>query len=299
MAGPFSQPVREFLTYLRIECGLSVNTLRAYEADLNRFIAFVISQGARSLNTFDPSLLIEHLRQLRAEGLGGTSIARHLCTIRVFCKFCTANGYCDADPAAMMDSPRLWRKLPHVAHTQQIEKMLEAIDPAEPMHLRDRALIELMYATGCRAGEAGTLKCADLHDELGIVRITGKGNRQRIVPVGKPALAAIDRYVHQLRPTLCRADRPCDHLFLTRRSTPVDRFRVWAIVKKHAQRAGLKELHPHTLRHSFATHLLTGGADLRIVQELLGHSQITTTQIYTHVDRSHLKTVIAKYHPRP
>ena len=156
-----------------------------------------------------------------------------------------------------------------------------------------------MYATGCRASEAGTITTQDLHTDLRVVKITGKGNKQRIVPIGTPALDAIQHYQQALRPHLHKPDHPTDALLLTRRGTPLDRFRVWHIVKKHAARAGVPPLHPHTIRHSFATHLLSGGADLRVVQELLGHAKITTTQIYTHVDRDRLKAIVQSHHPRP
>ena len=167
------------------------------------------------------------------------------------------------------------------------------------MYLRDKALLELMYATGCRASEAGDLKMADLHNDLGVVKITGKGNRQRLVPIGRHAAEAIEQYLQELRPRLVKEARPTDRLLLSERGTPMNRFTVWHTVKKHAARAGLRDVHPHTIRHTFATHMLSGGADLRVVQELLGHARVTTTQIYTHVDQSRLRSIVKKHHPRP
>ncbi len=299
MAEPFSQPAREFAGYLRVECGLAPLTLEAYAADLQRLIAFAAARGVSEPNGLDAVLLIEHARQLRADGLSSRSIARHLSTVRMFCRFCQVNGYTETDASELLETPRMWRRMPDVMHVKQIEKLLESLDPAAPLYLRDRALIETMYACGLRAGEVGRLALDDLHTDLGVVKITGKGERQRIVPIGRLAQQAVDEYLQRLRPKLVRADSPTDALFVTQRSTPLDRIQVWNIIKKHARRAGLSTVHPHTLRHSFATHLLSGGADLRVVQELLGHAKIGTTQIYTHVDRERLKQVVQKHHPRP
>ncbi len=298
MATSFSQLAREFLTYLRIECGLAANTLSAYGLDLDRLGAFCAGRGIGSVDRLDFAALVDHLKDLRAAGLSGRSIARHLATLRMFCRFCTANGHCAEDSSELLQTPRMWRTVPDVMHLKQIEKLLAAVDPTSRTALRDRAMLELMYACGCRAGEIGTLRLNDLHRDLGVVMIQGKGAKQRIVPIGRPALDAVDRYLSELRPKLVRDDRPTDRLFVTLRSTPLDRIQVWHIVKRYARAAGMGAAHPHTLRHSFATHLLAGGADLRIVQELLGHSSIATTQIYTHVDRERLKNIMKQHHPR-
>ncbi len=298
MAEPYSQPVRDFLAYLRVECGLSPHTLSAYELDLRQLTGYLIERGINDLRSISFPLLVDHLKRLRADGLSSKSIARHLSAIRMFCRFLTANGQLEDDPSALLETPKTWRTVPVVCHTKHIEAMFEAIDPAEPMALRDRAILELMYATGCRASEIGQVQLADLHDELGVVKVTGKGNKQRIVPIGRPALQWIARYRRELRPELAREDRPTDALFLTRRGTPVDRFRIWHLVTKYAKLAGVSGVHPHTLRHSFATHMLAGGADLRVVQELLGHAKVTTTQVYTHVDRERLHAIVKQHHPR-
>ncbi len=299
MAAPFSQPVREFLAYLRVECGLSDNTCRAYAADLDRLGGFLAEQGVADIAAVDMKLLVAHQRALREAGLGGKSIARHLCAIRMFFRYLHGNGRLARDPAELIEPPRTWRTMPRVLHSKHIQAMLDAIDPAEPMALRDAALIELLYATGARASEIGRITVADLHADLGVVRLFGKGNKERIVPVGKPALDAAERYLAALRPKLAREDRPTGALLLTRLGRPLDRFRVWELVRKRAARAGVPPVHPHTLRHSFATHLLAGGADLRVVQELLGHAKVTTTQIYTHVDRERLHQIVKTHHPRP
>jgi integrase/recombinase XerD len=298
MAADFNQQVREFLAYLRIECGLSDNTCCAYESDLTRLVNALADEGLTDLGQVDMTRLVAHLRRLKAEGLSTRSITRHLCAMRMFFRFCHANGRCPTDPAELLESPRNWRTMPQVMHTKHVQAMLEAIDPAESMALRDAALIELLYATGARASEIGRVTVSDLHAELGVVRLLGKGKRQRIVPVGQPALDAARRYLAELRPRLAREDRPTEALLLSRLGRPLDRFRVWQLVRKRAARAGVRAVHPHTLRHSFATHLLAGGADLRVVQELLGHAKVTTTQIYTHVDRERLHQVVKTHHPR-
>jgi integrase/recombinase XerD len=291
--------VGDFLAYLRVECGLSPNTIESYAFDLQRMLAFLEGRSVRRAAELDGTLLIEHLRQLRREELAGSSIARHLATVRAFGRFLAGNGYCTQDPAELLERPAVWRNLPRTIHTRQIERLLAAPQPGEKMYLRDVAALETMYATGCRASELGAIALSDYHEPLGVVKLSGKGRRQRIVPIGRPAMVAVRRYLDELRPELLRDARPAEAMFLTERGEPMTRFTVWAMIKKHARRAGMRDVHPHTLRHTFATHLLGGGADLRVVQELLGHARVTTTQIYTHVDQSRLKSVIANHHPRP
>ncbi len=298
MADSFSQPVRDFLAYLRVECGLAANTLRAYEADLERFTADMVLAGATGPTKLDMALIVGHLKQLRADGLEARSITRHLSAIRMFCRFTKVNGLAERDPSELIESPRAWRTMPSVMHLKHVEALLGAVDPAAPMALRDTALIELMYATGARASEVGAIGLRDLHEDIAVVKMHGKGDKQRIVPIGRPALVAVQRYRDELRPTLVRDERPTNTLFLSRLGRPLDRFRVWALIKKYAKLAGVRNVHPHTLRHSFATHLLAGGADLRTVQELLGHAKVTTTQIYTHVDRERLHRIVKQHHPR-
>lgn len=295
----FSQPVRDFLAYLRIECGLSDNTLVSYEADLKRLRQFLADRAVTDPAAIDGDLLITHLRDLRAQGLASTSIARHLATLRAFGRFLVHFGFVEVNPAELLERPVTWKQLPRSMHLKHMDKLLDAPDEHDPMRLRDRAAIEVMYATGCRASELGTITVADFHNDLGVVKITGKGNRQRLVPIHDTAIDAVRAYLTELRPKMVKEDRRTDALFITRRGTAMDRFAVWAMIKKHARAAGLKDVHPHTLRHTFATHLLSGGADLRVVQELLGHARVTTTQIYTHVDQERLRQVITSHHPRP
>jgi integrase/recombinase XerD len=299
MADPFNQPVREFLAYLRVECGLSANTLAAYGDDLRQLCEFLAGRGVAAPAEVSAPHFIDHLRQLKSDDRAGSTVSRHLATLRAFGKFLVHFKYVEHDPAELLERPHIWKNLPRTMHTRHIQKLLEAPRPEDRLYLRDLAVIETMYATGCRASEIGALTLGDLHFDIEVAKITGKGNRQRLVPVGKPALRAIRKYLDELRPDLVKPEKPTEAIFLTVRGAPMDRFIIYAMIEKHAEAAGLHDVHPHMLRHTFATHLLSGGADLRVVQELLGHTRITTTQIYTHVDQDRLRAVVAKHHPRP
>ncbi len=293
----FDPPVREFLGFCRIECGFAPATLRAYAADLRDLTDWLEARGRTDLAALRFEDLIEHLRSLGERGLEVSSIARHVATLRVFFRFLQSTGHLDHDPAELLSQPATWRRLPNVLAAEQIQRLLAAPQPQQALFLRDVALLELLYAAGLRASEAATIQTDWLYFDLGVARVFGKGGKERIVPVGRPALQALRRYLDELRPRLLRPDKPTDRLILSRTGSPITRVVVWQIVKRHAVRAGLRDVYPHVLRHSFATHLLAGGADLRVVQELLGHANIQTTQIYTHVDASRLKHVIEKYHP--
>lgn len=298
-ASAFEQPVREFLSYCRVECGFAQATLSAYSADLRDLWIDMVDQGHHDWHALTHKQITEHMARLHQQGKQVATIARHLATIRVFCRFLTASGTFSEDPAELLTQPSRWQKLPNVLAPSQVEKLIKAPDPEHPLHLRDVALLETLYGGGLRATELAELELQRVHHDIGVARVMGKGSKERLVPLGTPALQAIDTYTRELRPDLLRDDRPTDRLFLSRNGRPINRVVVWQIVKRAADAAGLKDVHPHTLRHSFATHLVGGGADLRVVQEMLGHSNIATTQIYTHVDRSHLKKVIERCHPRP
>lgn len=295
----FQQPVQDFLSYCRIECGFAPATLMAYEADLRDLNSWLLSKGLVAWPQVDLGLIAQHLRALEERGLTIRSIARHVATIRVFGRFLETAGVVAQDPARLLSQPRGWQTLPGVLGQAQMGQLLQAPQPGDKMYLRDVTLLELLYGGGLRASELAGLDQQHVHFDLRVARVRGKGNKERIVPLGRPALDATRQYIQQLRPTLSRPGRPTDRLLLSRTGAPLTRVVVWQVVTRHARRAGLNGVHPHTLRHSFATHLLAGGADLRVVQELLGHSNINTTQIYTHVDRTHLQGVIQKYHPRP
>jgi integrase/recombinase XerD len=302
---------RGFLIFLRVECGLMPATLEAYSRDLDHLLLDLQNAGLQDPTGITPPLLITHVRSLsRDRGYAPATVSRHIATIKVLCRWMHATGKLEDNPADFLDQPAKWKNLPGVMTPNQVKRLLSAPAPtpdakpgAIPLWIRDRAILELMYASGLRASEVGTVSLSDVMEKHAIVRILGKGDKQRLVPMGKPAMEAMAEYIRECRTRLVTAEsagerRDKGKLFLTRTGRPIERVRVWQIVTHWAEVAGLKDVHPHTLRHSFATHLLMGGADLRIVQTLLGHADITTTQIYTHVDRTQLSKVIKTMHPR-
>ncbi|MCH2132829.1 MAG: tyrosine recombinase [Phycisphaerales bacterium] len=299
----FDQPVREVLGWLRIEAGLSSATLEAYTRDLRDLETDMLSRGITNPADVTPRHLSDHLQHLhRDRGLQPSSISRHLSTIRTFFRYLEADKRLKNNPAAPLTPPTRWKRLPGVMTPRQMKKLLEAASPESGrLWQRDRAMLELMYAAGLRASEVGAIRIHEYKETLGVLLVHGKGDRERLVPVGIPARDAVRQYREELYPELNRFDdgRDESRLLLSNTGRPLERVAVWQIVRRLAMRAGLEKIHPHMLRHSFATHLLAGGADLRVVQEMLGHADIATTQIYTHVDRSRLKSVVANHHPRP
>lgn len=299
----FAGPVREFLTYLRVEAGLSPATIGAYGRDLRDLAIELDQRGIASVDAVQAHDLAEHLRGLHRErAMQPASIARHLASLRVFFRFLEANGRLRENPTRLLETPTRWRRLPGVLSPKQIRALLEAPSlETGRLWLRDRTMLELMYAAGLRASEVGAIQLNEFNGTLGVVLVTGKGSKQRMVPVGRPARELVDRYLAELRPKLARFNdgRDQQRLLLSHTGRPLERVAVWQIVRRCARIAGLHDVHPHKLRHSFATHLLMGGADLRVVQELLGHTNVSTTQIYTHVDRSRLQQVVKTHHPRP
>ena len=299
----FDKPLREFLTYLRVEAGLAAATLQAYSRDLRDLLEHMLNLGVTSPGKVRPQHLADHIRHLhRQRGMEPSSIARHLATIRVFFRFLTSERTIEADPARLLETPTRWKRLPGVLSPKQMKALLAAPTPdTGRLWLRDKAMLELMYAAGLRASEVGALRINEYNPTLGVLVVTGKGNKQRLVPIGKPAQQWVERYLKEQRGELTHFDDGRDEhrLLLSNTGRPLERVAVWQIVRKLARAAGLRDVHPHMLRHSFATHLLIGGADLRVVQELLGHADIATTQLYTHVDRSRLRDVVRKHHPRP
>lgn len=298
MPAAFEGPLKQFLSYCKVECGFAPATLRAYATDLVELQTFLVGRGDADWSRLDAQRLTDHLVSLHGRGLAVSSIARHVATFRVFGRFIEWARVVEHDPAEQLQQPKLWQRVPSVLGASQVQSLLSAPRAKDALCLRDVAILEMLYAGGLRASELADLDIDRLHPELGVVRVLGKGNRERVVPIGKPALAAAAKYLGELRPKLLRPDRPTGRLFLSRTGQPITRIVVWQVVKRCARAAGLRDVHPHTLRHSFATHLIAGGADLRLVQELLGHSNIKTTQIYTHVDRSRLRQVIRQFHPR-
>ncbi len=290
--------VKRFLDYIFVECGLAGATVTAYQRDLGDFWNSLV---ARDVEPAEISMedVQEHLIELQRRGLALSSIARHLAAIKVFLRHLYAERVLRRDLASLIEGSRRWRTIPETVRYNQVEALLASPDPLDDFYLRDRALLELLYATGMRVSEVVELDCDRINLRLGYVRCIGKGRKERIIPVGRSALTAVEEYLEYLRPKLL-GDRETTSLFLSRTGRALDRTNIWRLVRKYAVSAGVdKPLSPHTLRHCFATHLLSGGADLRIVQELLGHADVTTTQIYTHVDEAQLKRVHREYHPRP
>jgi integrase/recombinase XerD len=288
----------QYLNYLLIEKGLSANTLDAYKTDLNRFADFLDSAGIQSLYEADSAVILKHLIGLRDSGMGPRSRARHLVTMRGFFKFLVQEKILEKNPATRIDLPKSGLKLPDVLSVQEINRILNMPDAQKPAGVRNAAMIELMYAAGLRVSELVTVKIQDVNLDGCCVRVFGKGAKERMVPFGQPARQKIDFYVTTTRPLLMHP-HASPFLFVARAGKPMTRQGFWKILKRYARTAGiLKPITPHSLRHSFASHLLEGGADLRSVQIMLGHVDISTTQIYTHVARDHLKRMHEKYHPR-
>ncbi|MEM9066761.1 MAG: site-specific tyrosine recombinase [Planctomycetota bacterium] len=296
---------RAFLTFLRVECGLAPATIEAYARDLRVMLGDLERVGRPDPVNATPGDLAAHLGALTNErGLSGATVGRHLATMRVFFRWMNGTGRITDEPTSILDRPTRWKKLPGVMSPRQVRTLLAAPHPSEdergpPLWIRDRAMLELLYASGLRASEVGAIGLHDVRRESGVIRVLGKGSKERLVPMGVPAREALWRYIDECRPQL-EGGRGHDQgrVFLSRTGRPIERVAVWQIVKRHAKAAGLDKVHPHVLRHSFATHLLAGGADLRVVQEMLGHADITTTEIYTHVDKSRLKDVHRQHHPR-
>jgi integrase/recombinase XerD len=289
--------VKRFLDYLFVECGLSGQTVTAYQSDLVRFWDTVKALSVEP-EDIDIDVVQHHLVSLREAGLSVATIARHLAAIKMFLRYLFTEKVLARDVTTLIETPRKWHNLPTTLHYREVEALLAAPDEAGEFYLRDKAILETLYACGLRVSELVELTLDRLNLEIGYVRVIGKGRKERIVPLGSAALAALKDYLTLLRPQLVRA-AGCPAVFLSRTGKPLDRSAVWRMVRKCAQDAGIaKGVSPHTLRHCFATHLLQGGADLRIVQELLGHANVVTTQIYTHVDESRLKSIHRQFHPR-
>ncbi len=290
------QIVASFLNYCRVEKGLAPNTLDAYWRDLASLAAWCSTRGWQ-LESLTSQQLRQFLDSRYKMRLASRSIARQLVTIRNFFLFLVREGKIASDPSVDIPSPRQWKRLPRFLTTGEVDRLLEAPDTNDPLGARDRAMIELLYATGLRVSELVRVRCNDLDPEMGVLRTLGKGSKHRLVPVGRSALQAVDRY-GPARLRLLRG-RPCEYLFVTNRGRRLTRQCFWQRLTRYGRSAGIRRpLTPHALRHSFATHLLERGADLRSVQLMLGHADISTTQIYTHVVRDRLRQVFDRHHPR-
>ncbi len=294
--------IEEFLHHLAVEKGRSSHTLESYRRDLTRFLGHLLTTGKVVPQEAEPEDVEAFVRRARSEGLSPRSISRALSAIRSFYDFAILEGKATTNPAREVYAPRTPRPLPRALSREQVETFIESIDGPSPVDIRDRAIVELLYSTGARISEAAGLDLSDLDLEQRIVRISGKGGKQRIAPVGGPAAAAIERYLRLARPVLVEKAsrrRAPAALFVNARGERLTRQGLWTILKRRAARVGLEsELSPHVLRHSCATHMLEGGADIRAVQEMLGHASLTTTQAYTKVTFSHIESVYRSTHPR-
>ena len=300
---PESELARAFLLeryqdFLSLELGASPRTLEAYLRDVERLATFALTRGATVPTDVDARALREFVYHLKDLGLAPASIRRNVSAVRGYFRFLLAEGLVVRDPSERLETPKRWRTLPEVLSVADVERLLAAPTLDEPLVFRDRALLELAYGAGLRVSEWITLGVRDLLLEDSLVRVFGKGSKERLVPIGRTAVGAVAVYLRELRPRL-ESGRGEGILFLNARGEPLSRMGAWKILRKYVDLARIeKHVSPHTLRHSFATHLLEGGADLRAVQEMLGHADISTTQIYTHVDREYLRSVHRQYHPR-
>ena len=290
--------VELFLDYLILERGSSPRTVAAYRRDLQRFIDFADQRGQGSAQAVDLDVLRTFVVGMVEAGRAPSTVRRAVSALKTYFRYLVAEGVLDADPTERLEGPRTARRLPEVLSIAEVERLIESVDDGRPMFWRDQAILECLYATGMRVSELTGLRVLDLDLDEGLCTVFGKGSKERMVPMGRPAVRSAERYLSRLRPGL-DAGRADGRVFLNARGRPLSRAAVWALVKKAAEAAGiLRKVSPHTLRHSCATHLLEGGADLAAVQELLGHADISTTQLYTHVDRRYLKEVHRTHHPR-
>ena len=287
-----------FVDYVALEQGLSPLTIEAYQRDLRRFTEFAGGKGVAAPVDITAKVLREYVYYLKDLGLAPASIRRNVSAIRTYFKFLTGDGVIVRDPSERLDTPKRWRSLPDVLTVEEVQRIIASPTFDDSMVFRDRAMLELAYGAGLRVSEWISVGTRDLLLQDGLVRVFGKGSKERLVPIGRSAIGALAIYLREQRPKLERGEGK-GVLFLNSRGRPLSRMGAWKILRGHVKRAGItKHVSPHTLRHSFATHLLEGGADLRAVQEMLGHVDIATTQIYTHVDREYLRSVHKSYHPR-
>ena len=290
----------QFMDHLVLERGLSVNTRRAYHHDLVEFLAFLSRRGRTSLQQVARKDFLDFLMEGKQKGLAPASLAQRLVAIKVFFRHLSREGLLGTNVADAMDSPRLWKILPPTLSVAEVDRLLAAPDPATMQGLRDRAILETFYATGLRVSELAMLTLDSLHFEAEYIRCLGKGDKERVVPIGGRAIAAVRAWLERGRPGYAaRAKKESRAVFLSRLGRPLTRIALWRQIRAYARQAGIrKDISPHVLRHSFASHLLANGASLRVIQEMLGHADIATTQIYTHVDQGRLQAIHRQYHPR-
>ena len=289
--------IDNFLYFLEVERGVSRNTVQSYTTDLEKFSEH-LKRIKKTISNVEREDITEFLMVLKDSGLSSTTIARNLAALKTFWKFLVSEQIVRENIASVIETPRTWKKIPDVLNREEVERLLDAPPTKGWMGIRDRAILELMYASGLRVSEVKDLKKSNVNLEAGFVKCSGKGGKERIVPLGRHAERAISKYLGASRERLSKKTQD-DHLFLSKLGRNVSRQSIWKMIKKYALKSGIKKhITPHTLRHSFATHLLEGGAELRGVQEMLGHADISTTQIYTHINKDKLKKVHKEFHPR-
>jgi integrase/recombinase XerD len=290
--------IENFISYLSIERGLAANTLVAYRHDLTKYTGHLQTQGIQAPQQIVRDNITQYIYDLKKGGLSANSISRNLAAIKMFHRFLLRENLVHEDPTHLVETPKMWKRVPDVLSQIEIESIINAAQGKGWQQVRDKAILELFYASGMRVSELVQLKIENVNLEIGYVRCIGKGSKERIIPIGKNAREAVQRYIDIVRTPSAKANLS-SHLFLSRLVKPISRQSIWKLIKFYAKKAKIKKtIKPHTLRHSFATHLLEHGADLRSVQEMLGHSDISTTQIYTHVDRERLRTIHKQFHPR-
>jgi len=290
-----------FLNYLYVERGLAHNTIISYREDLNIYIDFLMKHNIDSLSKTKKEEIINFMLSQKDRGLSVNSVARRLAAIKMFYRFLVRERILKNDPTSLIDSPKLWKKIPETLSLNEVDSLISQPNIRERQGIRDRAILEALYATGMRVSEAVNLKVDNINLDIGFLRCIGKGSKERVIPLGKKAIGSLKRYLESSRPKLLDSDKKdSEFLFLNRFGKKISRQSLWKIIKRYAKEARIKKtIMPHILRHSFATHLLERGADLRSVQEMLGHANISTTQIYTHINKERLKSIHKMFHPRP
>jgi len=287
------------MNFLSVERGLAGNTILAYRRDLNQYKEYLTAQKIQQADQVTKDMITSYMRKQKESGLSAVSISRSLSAIKMFHRFLVRERLASQDPTSLLDTPKLWKRIPEVLSSQEMETMIKVSRGRGCQEVRDNAILELLYASGMRVSELVDLKLENVNTEVGFVRCIGKGRKERIIPIGKKAQEAVEKYLERGRVALVKSNIT-SAFFVSRLGKKLSRQSVWKLIKRYAQKARIKkEIKPHTIRHSFATHLLEHGADLRSVQEMLGHSDISTTQIYTHVDKERLKTIHKQFHPRP
>ncbi|AVK83361.1 site-specific tyrosine recombinase XerD [Lysinibacillus sp. B2A1] len=296
----FQYAIEDYIHFIQVERQLSDNTLASYRRDLENYVVFLQEvEGMSDFRKVERTTILRHLEQLRMQGKTSRTVARHISSIRSFHQFLLREKRAETDPTVHLEMPTIEQKLPNILSIEEIEALLMAPNRSKPQGVRDVAMLELLYGSGMRISELISLGLSDIHLTMGFVRVFGKGGKERIIPLGKSALSALNHYLNSARGQLQGKYPKTDAFFINQRGKRLTRQGCWKLMKEHALKAGIQhELTPHTLRHSFATHLVENGADLRAVQEMLGHADISTTQIYTHISKTRLSEVYKQFHPR-